>query len=66
MSGAPQHQQPEHNEYVRAGVKETIKQDVELEAFNGVRRLFTANHMMPLNDLVQNYSVKEPAKAKPK
>src|SRR5215203_5962302 len=59
---APQDVKPQPREDVSAGMKEAVPERVDLQVLNTVRRIARAcQHMMPLKDLVQDNTIKEPA-----
>ncbi|HUQ76790.1 MAG TPA: hypothetical protein VM183_18875 [Burkholderiales bacterium] len=63
---APKDRQPEHHEQVRAGMKETVEERIELEISDAVRGVTRArHHVMPLQHLVQDDAVEKTAQAEP-
>ena len=64
MGTAPEHQQAYEDENISAGVEKSIPQRIETEVLNRHSRVHAAEHMMPLQDLMEDYSVEETTQAK--
>lgn len=62
----PKDEQAGHDEKVGAAVKDTIPEGIEFKVFDGVDGIPTAEHVVPLQNLVQNDSVEKTAKAQTK
>ncbi len=61
----PQQKEPGDREHVGRGVKQPVAEGVRLQAIYGCGRVFgdVADHVVPLQDLVQHDPVKEPTQS---
>jgi hypothetical protein len=57
--GAPQQDETDHHEEIRGGVEEAIAERVDLQVANVVRWVGHADHVVPLEHLVQDDPVEE-------
>lgn len=61
----PKHHKAKRDENIRTGVENAVPKRVELEVLDGVGRVPGAGqHVMPLQNLMQNDPVEKPAEAK--
>jgi hypothetical protein len=65
VSIPPHQDQAQSYKDVGAGVKKAIPKCVELQCCRRVSRIHTAQHMMPLQDLMQHDSIEEATQAQP-
>lgn len=63
MCSAPENEQTCHYEEISGAVKYPVPQCIELEVINRVDGIPAAQHVMPLQDLMQHDPIKEAAKA---
>ena len=64
MGRAPQDEQPDNDEDIGAAVEQPVPKGVELQVAESVNWIPTAQHMVPLEHLVQDDAIEEAAKAK--
>lgn len=60
---APEEEKPGYRKKVGAGVEKAVAECVDLEARHGRDRVPVGNHVMPLKNLMQDDTVKEPTEA---
>jgi hypothetical protein len=64
MALPPEDYQRSDDEQIREAMENAIPASVQLEVFEGVDRIPAAEHVMPLQQLVQHDAVEESPKAK--
>ena len=66
MRKTPKHKEAGNNKNIGTGVKNAIPKSVYLEIFYVGDRIPVAQHMVPLQELMENDSIKKPSEAEPK
>jgi hypothetical protein len=65
LCGAPEQEQSHQHEDIGRAVEDTVPKRVEPHVLDRVHGVPTAEHMMPLQNLVKNDPVKKPAEPEP-